>query len=345
MDRLVRQGRAFGLHLLMGSQTLGGAYSMARSTIDQMAIRIALQCSDADAQLILSKDNTGARLLSRPGEAIYNDANGLMEGNDLFQIVWLSDKQKEEIILDLAKRAEKLYGAPMAPPLVFEGNVDSIIAENALLKKALETPAKLQPGKAALAWLGDAVAIKEPTAAIFRPHSGSNLILVGQHDEAAPALFISTMLSLGAQHDEHVRFVVLDGTPDEDATFGSLGRAANVLPQRVDFIERTGVGAMFTALLAEVNARLKNETPDRTPIYLMILGLHRYRDLRKEEDMSFGRRGGSRNHSCRGIHDDLPRGAWGWSSFDRLVRCLDELEPNHRPPGLARIRHCACCSR
>src|SRR3989442_14375731 len=78
LDRLVRQGRAFGLHVLLGSQTLGGAYTLARSTIDQMAVRIALQCSETDANLILSKDNSAARLLSRPGEAIYNDANGLV---------------------------------------------------------------------------------------------------------------------------------------------------------------------------------------------------------------------------------------------------------------------------
>ena len=32
LDRLVRQGRAFGLHVLLGSQTLGGAYTLARST-------------------------------------------------------------------------------------------------------------------------------------------------------------------------------------------------------------------------------------------------------------------------------------------------------------------------
>ena len=62
LDRLVRQGRAFGIHVLLGSQTLGGAYSLARSTIGQMAVRIALQCSEADAHLILSEDNTAARL-------------------------------------------------------------------------------------------------------------------------------------------------------------------------------------------------------------------------------------------------------------------------------------------
>ncbi|HLJ11548.1 MAG TPA: FtsK/SpoIIIE domain-containing protein, partial [Planctomycetaceae bacterium] len=49
LDRLVRQGRAFGIHVLLGSQTLGGAYSLARTTIGQMAVRIALQCSESDA--------------------------------------------------------------------------------------------------------------------------------------------------------------------------------------------------------------------------------------------------------------------------------------------------------
>ena len=115
LDRLVRQGRAFGIHVLLGSQTLGGAYSLARSTIGQMAVRIALQCSEADAHLILSDDNTAARLLSRPGEAIYNDANGLVEGNHPFQVVWLLRRARArstcEQIRELAQRA---HGRPPA---------------------------------------------------------------------------------------------------------------------------------------------------------------------------------------------------------------------------------------
>src|SRR5208337_4041979 len=38
-DRIVRQGRAFGIHALLGSQTLGGAYTLARATLGQMVIR------------------------------------------------------------------------------------------------------------------------------------------------------------------------------------------------------------------------------------------------------------------------------------------------------------------
>ena len=71
-----------------------------------MAVRIALQCSEADAHLILSEDNSAARLLSRPGEAIYNDANGMVEGNHLFQIVWLTDERRERYLIDLKRMAE-----------------------------------------------------------------------------------------------------------------------------------------------------------------------------------------------------------------------------------------------
>ncbi|HYG35472.1 MAG TPA: FtsK/SpoIIIE domain-containing protein, partial [Clostridia bacterium] len=68
LDRIVRQGRAFGIHVLLGSQTLGGAYTVARTTLGQMVIRVALQCNEADSYLIMDEGNPAPRLLSRPGE-------------------------------------------------------------------------------------------------------------------------------------------------------------------------------------------------------------------------------------------------------------------------------------
>ena len=142
LDRLVRQGRAFGIHVLLGSQTLGGAYSLARSTIGQMAVRIALQCSEADAHLILSEENTAARLLTRPGEAIYNDANGLFEGNHPFQIVWLSDDERDDYLRRLSEfSSRRNFRGP--PPIVFEGNVPADAARESRLAS--------QPGRGRLA--------------------------------------------------------------------------------------------------------------------------------------------------------------------------------------------------
>ena len=128
LDRLVRQGRAFGMHVILGSQTLGGAVLAARGTLGQMAVRIALQCSEADAHLILSEDNTAARLLTRPGEAIYNDANGMFEGNNLFQVVWLSDERREKYLERIQEMCrERNIHKP--PPIVFEGNLPAEVQQ------------------------------------------------------------------------------------------------------------------------------------------------------------------------------------------------------------------------
>ncbi len=206
LDRLVRQGRAFGLHVLLGSQTLGGAYSLARSTIDQMAVRIALQCSEADAQLILDKDNSAARLLSRPGEAIYNDANGSIEGNEVFQVVGCprrsASRSCSAVSSELVER--QLPEAAGRLPLVFEGNTPAELDRNPLLRcwrtagdgdgrqgdkeqgdketrrqlkrlippLNLLSPVSLSPVSVWVAWLGEAIAIKDPTAALFRRQTG-----------------------------------------------------------------------------------------------------------------------------------------------------------------------------
>src|SRR5439155_18814635 len=121
-DRLVRQGRAFGVHVLLGSQTIGGTSGLARSTIGQMAVRIALQTSEADSQLILGDNNSAARLLSRPGEAIYNDQGGLVEGNSPFQVAWLPDARKDHYLDLVRRRADGRGGVHRPSAVVFEGN-------------------------------------------------------------------------------------------------------------------------------------------------------------------------------------------------------------------------------
>lgn len=278
LDRLVRQGRAFGVHVLLGSQTLGGAYSLARSTIDQMAVRIALQCSEADAQLILSKDNTAARLLNRPGEAIYNDANGRIEGNDPFQVVWLSEERREEILSELQARAE----GRKDPLLVFEGSTTADLTKNLKLAKQLAEPVAGPP----IAWLGDAIAIKDPTAATFRPQSAANLLLLGQHEEAALGLVTSILASLARRP-----LAVIDGTPDDSEYADHLRNvmAALGLPSAV--VNRSDIPTVLNDLSAELDRRQKGET-ERTPRFLIVHGLHRLRELRKpEEEYGFGRKG------------------------------------------------------
>ena len=144
LEQLVRQGRAFGLHVLLGSQTLAGSANLARSTIGQMAIRIALQCSETDSQLILDDDNLAARLLNRPGEAIYNDAGGMVVGNSPYQTAWLPDTLRDKFLKQITALAAQ-RSTPAEDQIVFEGNVPADIAGNKKLADCLAQPAPADP--------------------------------------------------------------------------------------------------------------------------------------------------------------------------------------------------------
>jgi hypothetical protein len=287
LDRLVRQGRAFGIHVLLGSQTIGGTSGLARSTIGQMAVRIALQTSEADSQLILGDTNSAARLLSRPGEAIYNDAGGLVEGNSPFQISWLPDEERE-VYLDTVRSRAKQVHDNHPEPIVFEGNAPADITRNRRLAKQIETPPAARLG-APLIWLGDPVAIKEPTSIALRAQSGSNVMIIGQHDEAAMALVAATMISLSAQHPKGTaRFYLLDGTPADSTLAGVLERIAAVVPHEVKPVEWRAVPETIDEIAREVQSRQAAEHHGDLPsIYVLIYGLQRYRMLRKSEE-SFG---------------------------------------------------------
>jgi energy-coupling factor transporter ATP-binding protein EcfA2 len=299
LDRLVRQGRAFGIHVLLGSQTLGGAYSLARSTIGQMAVRIALQCNEADAHLILSDDNPAARLLSRPGEAIYNAANGLVQGNDFFQVVWINDDRREQYLSRIQELAEERHYVPPAPQIVFEGNAPADVVNNHLLHEVLLNH-KPQRLKGDHAWLGEALAIKDPTAAVFRPQSGANLLIVGQNDETALAIMAVSLLSLAAQEASErtekasngTKFYVLDSTPHDAPHSGFWTKVAATSPEHARLVDRRELQTVLTEVAQEIDRRQKTHETAEAPLFLFVYGLQRFRELRKaEDDFSFSRRG------------------------------------------------------
>ena len=288
LDRLVRQGRAFGMHVLLGSQTLAGSYSLPRATIGQMAVRIALQCSEADAHLILSEENTAARLLTRPGEAIYNDANGLYEGNHPFQVVWLPDNE-QDVFLDRIHRLALERDCQMPSPIVFEGNAAADPRNNRLLEGALASPSTQT--SAPRAWLGAAVAIKDPTAATFHRQGGSNLVLVGHREEEAMGIMATAMVSLAAQIPAgdagQTSFYVLDGTHPEAAEARIWQQVADAVPHGVKLCQPRKAAAELLELAAELKKRRDDPECPAPPIFVFVHNLGRFRELRKEED-SFG---------------------------------------------------------
>ena len=294
LDRLVRQGRAFGVHVILGSQSLGGAYSLPRTTVAQMAIRIALQCSEADSHLILSEDNAAARLLTRPGEAIYNDANGMVEGNHIFQVVWLPDANREGYLKDLKAKAIAQDMMPDTPQLVFEGNLPAVVENNPLLRDALAAPEWPVEVRAATAWLGDAIAIKDPTSAVFRRQSGNHVLIVGQQEEAALGILSTAIISLACQQSDpgddpyptsdSAKFYIFDGSPPDSPNLDALAKVGEVIPHPFQALSWREMAPAMNEIAQELTRRQGDDQGDYPSIYVVIYDLGRFRDLRKSDD-------------------------------------------------------------
>ena len=280
LDRLVRQGRAFGMHAILGSQTLGGAYSLARSTMGQMGVRIALQCSEADSQLILSDENLAARLLSRPGEAIYNDAGGRLEGNSPFQVAFLPDEKRDGWLDEVERRAKGAFDA--LPRIVFEGDARAPIK----LSPAVRGGVKPDPRGNVRLWLGEAVAIKDPTCARLARAAGANVACISPRDDQAVSTTAAILLSIAGEAPDAI-VDVFDGTPADAPEYGALQRIASDRGVKANFVPYREIDAKLAEIAGDVTGRADN--PGRPRRFVVIHQLQRYRSLRRnEDDFSFG---------------------------------------------------------
>jgi hypothetical protein len=164
----------------------------------------------------------------------------------------------------------------------------------------LDAPAWPASPRSAQAWLGDAVAIKDPTSALFRRQGGNHLLIVGQNEEAALGVVTSCLLSLAAQYapagDGGARtgasFHVLDGTPEDHPRSGVLAELLSPLPHGIKVGGWRDAAGFLAAVAGEVALRQQPEGGEGPELFLLIHDLARFRDLRRrEDDFGFGRSG------------------------------------------------------
>ncbi len=276
LDRLVRQGRSFGMHVVLSSQSLAGAYSLPRATLGQMAVRIAMQCSESDAALILSDDNTAARLISRPGEAIYNDAGGLLEGNQPFQVAWLSSAQHRDMLAEITAR-DRAHTAHLPPPVIFEGNRPcrwrAALADAAIASSS---------GGGITGLLGESVEIGPPLALQLTRNVGRNVLLIspGESRGAVMAAAVSAMV----KSDPHLQLVYLDGNRVDDGPSLAPWFTATGVP--CEIVRPRDSEATIVRLSQLVKER-GDDAENVAPVVVIIDPLERFRDFRQDESFNF----------------------------------------------------------
>ncbi len=289
LDRLVRQGRSFGIHVILSSQSLAGSYSLPRATLGQMAVRVALQSTESDAALILGDDNPAARMISRPGEAIYNDASGLVEGNQPFQVAWLGATDQQQMLRQIVDRDRTSVQA-LGPPVIFEGNRATRwtpeLAEAAL--QAVPASRDVLRGL-----LGEAIEIGPPMTLELQHGTGRNVLVVAS-PELTLSLLCATLPSIAAdwlrRHDALPEMVLLDGNRASREEEAIPAEWLSGCELRLQVVKPREAEAELLRLQERVARRL--ETGDEAegehaPLLVVITPLERFREFRQTDSYNF----------------------------------------------------------
>ena len=277
-ERLARQGRSFGIHFLLATQSLSGSAQLPSSIMGQIKVRIALPCNETDSRLILADDNKAARALSQPGEGIYNPLAGLVEGNNRFQVARFSDSDLPTYLNAISETNRDGY-----TPIIFEGNELAHVESCAPLKELLQAANWPQANKSVDVFLGEPIAIMPPVTVRLRRQSGSHLMILSRDEAEGVGMCLAAVLNIIAQQAPKTRrvFIADFATADSEWT-EHTAEIARCFPGDTQVVRRQReIASMLASIAKEVQSR-GDEATGQDNIYVILQGMHRIKALRED---------------------------------------------------------------
>jgi hypothetical protein len=227
LSQLLKQGRSFGIHILLATQTLKGINAQSiGSIISQLGCRIALACGQEDSAMILGSGNWVANKLRSPPEGIINNANGAKSGNVKFMIPFAGESEDRRKLLSKLIQRTSLSGAA-AKTKIFSGTT----------LPEMPPPSEYQAAcmREETLLLGESLAFDaKPLTVPLTRRSAFNVLFSGYNDQIHDGLLSAMLYSLAfADGFDEVLYFNARGV----APGGGFSAAAQVLNARLKMFD------------------------------------------------------------------------------------------------------------
>ncbi len=123
---------------------------------------------------------------------------------------------------------------------------------------------------------------------MFHRRSSSNLLVVGQQEEAALGVLANGLISLAAfspaRPNLRTRFFVLDAARSDSPVSGFWKRLASSLPLDIKRVTPRRAVESLSEIVAEIDSRLRSDKDTEPAVIVAIHNLVRFRELKKSDD-------------------------------------------------------------
>lgn len=291
MERIVRQGRAFGVHLILASQSYSNITGIDRAVFDQMTVRIVLKCSKADANMLLDNGSSEIDQISidDPGRAVYNSEAGHKEYNSHFRVAYIEPKEHKKMLQEISERTSSYADKPTRILLSnIEDNKYSIFNQ-------FENYEPERCPVLGRLYIGESLSVTNNMNMDLVRADNSNLLLIGNDTEKARSIFAFSILSLcinyRVRHKEVPKqpFIYLfNCKPLDDSYFKDTPKiiASELLPEYVQYIhcgDEESVRKVISELYDNIEDTTSSGDIDK---YFFVFGYQRAEELKSEIKIS-----------------------------------------------------------
>jgi len=205
LNKLFREGPAFGISIILSSQGIGGVDVPIKNITWRLSFRLL---SDIESQRIIGND--GALKLTRVGNAIINNQNGSKSSNINFQVALLGD-EIYQFVNALRDRYNKKYPDIPLVQFISDGDSNGHVERNNEFMQNLKTDNFKVNDRFCDVFIGEPAFIRDKHAFIrIRRQQGSNVVLVGKDTKSALTIISLMNYMLAKQSSPNSSFHIVD---------------------------------------------------------------------------------------------------------------------------------------
>ena len=289
MERIVRQGRAFGVHLILASQSYSNIGGLSKAVYDQMAVRIVLKCSKTDANLLLDDGSNEIDQISidDPGRAVYNSEAGNKEYNSHFRVAYIDPSEHRKL---LAEISAKTASYQKIPTKILLSNIED--NKYCIFNQFEHYTAETCPVLGRL-YIGESLNVSNELNISLSLQDYANLIMVGNDTDKARSMFAFSVLSICINYyikNRHLPsspFIhLINYKPLEDVYFSdTLKLIAEHLSAYVDYIpcnDTNRIQTLLDSLYTTCTTQSSANGIQSSDQFFFVFGYQRAEDLKSE---------------------------------------------------------------
>lgn len=203
--RIVTEGRAYGIHLLMATQSTNiiNTLTLDRGTIEQMRIRIGLKCGEDDARYLFSDRydrDALSKMVGPKGTAVVNPDYTEQYGNTGLRVAYCDNETKAQYLKQISQR----FASAPCKTQIFEGSRTEKLLDYLVAGKMEQTdvlPVRIH--------MGSTIKVAPPFEITVDRKRKHNLLVCGTSEKMANNVVNTYMVS--AALNQNATMYCIDG--------------------------------------------------------------------------------------------------------------------------------------